>query len=180
MILARGRWAVLRTQEVAVSNVGVGHEVRLAGSKGQGQTGVVVRRVAAPMPDILQTPEIERAHALNVWRGLPEQITVFWTETGRVEYLVSSEVEFAWPQATYRAGDFGFPILAVETDGYCDLIVRSATGEQIARVDWLADKPEPNWADPQVHRRHLHQAIDAYCDEMEKRDAQAARPAAGV
>lgn len=158
-----------------MSNVGVGHEVRRAGSGLQGETGVVVSRVLPPMPSTTGLPVGEAAHAINVWKGLPSQIAVYWQGgdlvPARVEHLVASEVEFATPHATYRAGDFGFPIFAVETDGYCDLIVRDATGQQIARIDWM-DSPETDMGDPDTHRTMLHRAIDAYADEIEKRTAE--------
>lgn len=153
-----------------MSNVLVGHEVRRA-DEPHGEVGVVVRRFTAPMPDILDMPEIERAHALNVWRGLPAQITVFWPGgdlvPSRTEYLLASEVVHAHPGQTYRAGDFGFPIAAIETDGYCDLIMRHPNGKQAARIEWL-DEPKTDLGDPGQHRARLHQLIDAYCDEIER------------
>jgi hypothetical protein len=99
-------------------------------------------------------------------RDRPVQVLVFWEGHDFVPDLLTWTtpmwLEPTYPNATYRADLYGFPILALESDGYGFIYARNPNGEIAATVEI---HPDSRKTSNELFRAALHQAIDAWCHE---------------
>jgi len=159
-----------------------GTPVRRAGEE-NGPIGTVVVSHRPPM-SFTGTGAHER------WLATPSQVKVYWpgqpstglgadewTPTGedRVEWMLSSELDHAHPEYSYRPGDGEFYLFAVETGGYSDLRTVSGSGEQIA---YVSDLDNPATSLPLSERdlgaemrALMHRLVDATYDALDARES---------
>lgn len=137
----------------------IGHQVRRTGAQPDTRnTGVIVEATTHPDEQTAQT--------------LPAQLKVYWRVTGLIEELLSTDVEGAYPGGNaYRAWDRDFPLFAVETGGYGDIIVLTPDGETAITVteDDMDNGAREYTLDPDSEQPWKHQvltAVERYLDKM--------------
>lgn len=151
-----------------------GTPVRRADAGEDSEVGTVVVSHRPPHPSTRDCDADNYVEKYRAWLVASSQVRVYWPTTGKLEWMVSGELDHADPMHSYRPGDGEFYLFCVETGGYSDLRTVTGDGQQIAYVSDL-DNPENSkpWAERDhaaEHRALLHRLVDEHCDRLASRE----------